>query len=414
MCERLVVGGSNKLFDAEPSQSACARSRTEREARHTRTVHDGRRKHRGLREEPPLLHHRRVADGGVQQRVRSREGGLHRGGEGPRGQVQGVRLRVLRARGGCGVGGGQEQVVQGGRPRGDHRHRQQEGPGHQGVHRQISPERRRRRRRDRGREGVARGARRPPGRGPSPGDSDSDAPKEEFKLTGPVHGDFLAKPKQPRPARRSAPASHPALAADRAPRTVALAGLRLAGEPEGIDPDAALDAARACGDVEEVTSPAPKDVVDAAHLRHDGATRGVLLVTYEYRGGGANGGDEATQHDARRGQAQGARVKAQLAEGGAAAANAANRGRAGAGPDAGVSAVELLWARQLGHCEGARPKSWRVIIRNLAFKATEEDMRTAMSKAGFVWDLTVPRDFHDKPKGFAFAAFTAKSDASAR
>ena len=107
------------------------------------------------------------------------------------------------------------------------------------------------------------------GEAPPPGDSDSDAPKEEFKLTGPVHGDFLAKPKQPRPARRSAPASHPALAADRAPRTVALAGLRLAGEPEGIDPDAALDAARACGDVEEVTSPAPKDVVDAAHLRHD-------------------------------------------------------------------------------------------------------------------------------------------------
>ena len=34
-----------------------------------------------------------------------------------------------------------------------------------------------------------------------------------------------------------------------------------------------------------------------------------------------------------------------------------------------------------------------------------------MSKAGFVWDLTVPRDFHDKPKGFAFAAFTAKADA---
>lgn len=246
---------------------------------------------------------------------------------------------------------------------------------------------------------------------PAPGDSDSDAPKEEFKLTGPVHGDFLAKPKQPRPARRSAPASHPALAADVAPRTVALAGLRLAGEPEGIDPDAALDAARACGDVEEVTSPAPKEAVDAAHLRHDGATRGVLLVTFNT--------EEAARTAVTRlhntmpgvGKRKAQRVKAQLAEGGVAAANAANRGRAGAGPDAGGRAVELLWARQLGHCEGARPKSWRVIIRNLAFKATEEDIRTAMSKAGFVWDLTVPRDFHDKPKGFAFAAFTSKSDA---
>ena len=246
---------------------------------------------------------------------------------------------------------------------------------------------------------------------PPPGDSDSDAPKEEFKLTGPVHGDFLAKPKQPRPARRSAPASHPALAADRAPRTVALAGLRLAGEPEGIDPDAALDAARACGDVEEVTSPAPKEAVDAAHLRHDGATRGVLLVTYASEAAARTAVTRLHNTMPGVGKRKARRVKAQLAEGGAAAANAANRGRAGAGPDAGVSAVELLWARQLGHCEGARPKSWRVIIRNLAFKATEEDIRTAMSKAGFVWDLTVPRDFHDKPKGFAFAAFTAKADA---
>ena len=246
---------------------------------------------------------------------------------------------------------------------------------------------------------------------PAPGDNDSDAPKEEFKLTGPVHGDFLAKPKQPRPARRSAPASHPALAADRAPRTVALAGLRLAGEPEGIDPDAALDAARACGDVEEVTSPAPKEAVDAAHLRHDGATRGVLLVTYASEAAARTAVTRLHNTMPGVGKRKARRVKAQLAEGGAAAANAANRGRAGAGPDAGVSAVELLWARQLGHCEGARPKSWRVIIRNLAFKATEEDIRTAMSKAGFVWDLTVPRDFHDKPKGFAFAAFTAKADA---
>ena len=246
---------------------------------------------------------------------------------------------------------------------------------------------------------------------PPPGDSDSHAPKEEFKLTGPVHGDFLAKPKQPRPARRSAPASHPALAADRAPRTVALAGLRLAGEPEGIDPDAALDAARACGDVEEVTSPAPKEAVNAAHLRHDGATRGVLLVTYASEAAARTAVTRLHNTMPGVGKRKARRVKAQLAEGGAAAANAANRGRAGAGPDAGVSAVELLWARQLGHCEGARPKSWRVIIRNLAFKATEEDIRTAMSKAGFVWDLTVPRDFHDKPKGFAFAAFTAKADA---
>ena len=246
-------------------------------------------------------------------------------------------------------------------------------------------------------------------RGEDPGDSDSDAPKAEFKLTGPVSGDFLAKP---RPARRSAPASHPALAADKAPRTVALAGLRLAGEPEGIDPEAALEAARACGGVEEVTSPAPKEVVDAAHLRHDGATRGVLLVTYESEDVARLAVTRLHNTLPGVGKRKAQRIKAQLAEGGKAAANAAKRGKAGAGPEAeGAAAVELLWARQLGHCEGAKPKSWRVIIRNLAFKATEEDIRTAMSTAGFVWDLTVPRDFHHKPKGFAFAAFTCKADA---
>ena len=246
-------------------------------------------------------------------------------------------------------------------------------------------------------------------RGEDPGDSDSDAPKAEFKLTGPVSGDFLAKP---RPARRSAPASHPALAADKAPRTVALAGLRLAGEPEGIDPEAALEAARACGGVEEVTSPAPKEVVDAAHLRHDGATRGVLLVTYESEDVARLAVTRLHNTLPGVGKRKAQRIKAQLAEGGKAAANAAKRGKAGAGPEAeGAAAVELLWARQLGHCEGAKPKSWRVIIRNLAFKATEEDIRTAMSTAGFVWDLTVPRDFHHKMKGFAFAAFTCKADA---
>ena len=82
------------------------------------------------------------------------------------------------------------------------------------------------------------------------------------------------------------------------------------------------------------------------------------------------------------------------------------------GPEGPESVAELLWARQLGGCEGAKPKSWRVIIRNLAFKATDEDIRSACAKAGFAWDLTVPRDFHRKPKGFAFAAFTSKADAA--
>jgi hypothetical protein len=107
------------------------------------------------------------------------------------------------------------------------------------------------------------------------------------------------------------------------------------------------------------------------------------------------------------------RLKAQLAEGGGAAAKAASLGNkgGGTGPDAADASVEMIWARQLGGCEGAKPKSWRVIIRNLSFKATDDDIRKACSVAGFVWDLTVPRDFHHKVKGFAFAAYTSKADA---
>ena len=62
---------------------------------------------------------------------------------------------------------------------------------------------------------------------------------------------------------------------------------------------------------------------------------------------------------------------------------------------------------------GAKPKNWRVIVRNLAFRATDAEIREACSEAGFVWDLTVPRDFHGKPKGFAFAAYCRKAHAEA-
>ena len=187
---------------------------------------------------------------------------------------------------------------------------------------------------------------------------------------------------------------------------MAIAGLRLAGEPEGIDPEAALEAARACGQVEEVLSPAPKLVVDAAKLRHDGATRGVVVVVYASDAVARQAVTALHRSMPGVGKRKQQKVRGKLKEG---AGSSENPGGVGAG---GVDALaSVLWARQLGGCEGAKPKSWRVIIRNLAFKATDEDIRSALSKAGFVWDLTVPRDFHRKPKGFAFAAYTAKADA---
>ena len=251
-------------------------------------------------------------------------------------------------------------------------------------------------------------------------ESDSDAPKTKAadvsRPKGPPAGSSgsgapsgAQRGRRKRGADDDADAVHPALAPKRAARSVAIAGLRLAGEPDGIDPEAALDAARACGGVEEVLSPAPKIVVDHAKLRHDGAARGVIVVVYTSEAVAQCAVTALHRAMPGVGKRKQQKVKAKLKEGGVDTNGVGQTaGGVGVGPDASAS---VLWARALGGCEGAKPKSWRVIIRNLAFKATDDDIRTACSKAGFVWDLTVPRDFHRKPKGFAFAAYTSKKDA---
>jgi nucleolar protein 4 len=105
-------------------------------------------------------------------------------------------------------------------------------------------------------------------------DSDSDAPKAKSVAPPPTRQQQQQQKEHVKrgPGLTPAPEVHPTLKdGEKAARTVALGGLRLAGEPDGIDPEAALDAARACGgSVEEVVSPAPADVVNAAKLRHDG------------------------------------------------------------------------------------------------------------------------------------------------
>lgn len=41
----------------------------------------------------------------------------------------------------------------------------------------------------------------------------------------------------------------------------------------------------------------------------------------------------------------------------------------------------------------------------------EKALRALLQKAGFVWELTVPKGPDGRGKGFAFAAFTRKADA---
>ena len=219
-------------------------------------------------------------------------------------------------------------------------------------------------------------------------------------------------------AEKKAPAPAPAAASARPPRDAAprdnsnkhrLVRTVAVGNLTPGTARAALDAVRAAAGkeggaseaIEEIVHPVPEADVERAHLRRDGCGGGVAFVVYASV-------RAATAAVAR---LHGSKVSA--AEAGDNGTKRRGKGNASApSPSASTLAPEeaILWARQVSG-EGALAKKWRVIIRNLSFSADEAALRAALSPAGFVWELNLPRKPDGRPRGFAFAAFTCRAHA---
>ncbi|XP_071697107.1 uncharacterized protein [Rutidosis leptorrhynchoides] len=130
--------------------------------------------------------------------------------------------------------------------------------------------------------------------------------------------------------------------------------------------------ARECGDVSSITYPLPKEEITSHGLFQDGCRLGASSIVY------------ASVRSAR---ACVTKLHQKVVNG------------------------ATVWARQLGG-EGSKVQKWKLIIRNLPFKATITEIKEMFSAAGFVWDVFIPKNPESGlAKGFAFVKFTCKQDA---
>jgi nucleolar protein 4 len=69
----------------------------------------------------------------------------------------------------------------------------------------------------------------------------------------------------------------------------------------------------------------------------------------------------------------------------------------------------VLWARQVSG-DGLYLKKHRVVVRNLPFDVTEEDLKVAFGEY-MLWEVTLPRNVDGESRGFAFVGFVSRQDA---
>ncbi|XP_076944655.1 uncharacterized protein LOC143615415 [Bidens hawaiensis] len=153
----------------------------------------------------------------------------------------------------------------------------------------------------------------------------------------------------------------------RVARTVIIGGLLNDDMAEAVH-----SLARECGTVSSITDPLPKEEIKHHGLVQDGCRLGASSIVYT---------------SVKSARACVAKVHQKNLNGG------------------------TVWARQLGG-EGSKVQKWKLIIRNLPFKASVDEIKEMFSAAGLVWDVFIPK----KPdtglaKGFAFVKFTCKQDA---
>ncbi|KAK5977064.1 RRM domain-containing protein [Trichostrongylus colubriformis] len=87
--------------------------------------------------------------------------------------------------------------------------------------------------------------------------------------------------------------------------------------------------------------------------------------------------------------------------------SAANRG------DGKMSMMERVVCKKKEYHKDAKLKSWRLILRNLPFRTTREDLQNACSAFGSFTDIVLPmsKKIPGKVAGFAFIQFKARESA---